>query len=145
MSRDSDWDDATFGEKVFIVISALLLIGIPILGIYMQVIYWGPQEQAAKAARDRAEAVQAEARRIEVKNAMMPKPEQVAKPFTAEFRGEFNGGFQNHIRQIFVLTDTETGRKYLTVTGCGTCELSQESYSVRERDKPVTKTRTVEE
>ena len=57
---------------------------------------------------------------------IIPQAEQV-KQFSAEFKGEFSGGFQNHVRQIFVLTDGQTGRKYLTITGCGVTELYRET------------------
>ena len=41
------------------------------------------------------------------------------KRFHAAFHGEFKGGYDNNIRHIFVITDSKTGKQYLTITGCG--------------------------
>ena len=46
------------------------------------------------------------------------------KRFSAEFHGEFRGGYDNNIRHIFVITDAQTRKQYLAITGCGTTELT---------------------
>lgn len=61
--------------------------------------------------------------------------------FAVQSFGRFNGGYANHSREIFVITDTKTGAEYLTVTGCGTTELWTET----KRTGKTTRTRTVEE
>jgi hypothetical protein len=49
--------------------------------------------------------------------------ESANKRFSAEFHGEFRGGYNDHIRHIFVITDAQTRKQYLSITGCGTTEL----------------------
>lgn len=61
--------------------------------------------------------------------------EEVKKRFKADFHGEFNGGFGNNPRHIFVITDTITGVEYLAITGCGTTELRVK----KENDRNITK------
>jgi hypothetical protein len=39
------------------------------------------------------------------------------------FEGEFNAGYNSNLRQVFTLTDQQTGYKYLAITGCGVSEL----------------------
>lgn len=46
------------------------------------------------------------------------------KRFSAEFHGEFRGGYNDNIRHIFVITDAQTQKQYLAITGCGTTELT---------------------
>lgn len=53
----------------------------------------------------------------------------------------FEAGYNDNKREILVITDTDTGRQYLAVTGCGTTEL----HTVTERHGNVTTTRTEEE
>lgn len=61
--------------------------------------------------------------------------EEARKRFKADFHGEFNGGFGNKPRHIFVITDTITGVEYLAITGCGTTELRVK----KENDRNITK------
>jgi len=78
-------------------------------------------EQAAKAVPVANKTIQAEAN---------------TKRFSAEFHGEFRGGYDNNIRYIFIITDSETKTKYLAITGCGVSELRSEpdgkSYITKE-------------
>lgn len=46
--------------------------------------------------------------------------------FSFEYHGRFEGGYGGHRHDIMVITDTKTGRKYLSITGAGTTELSDE-------------------
>ena len=61
--------------------------------------------------------------------------EEAKKRFKAEFHGEFNGGFGNNPRHIFVITDTNTNIEYLAITGCGTTEIRVK----KENDRNITK------
>lgn len=56
------------------------------------------------------------------------------KRFRAAFHGEFKGGYDNNIRHIFIITDSKTGKQYLTITGCGVTELR----TVADDDSSVT-------
>jgi hypothetical protein len=61
--------------------------------------------------------------KIEVKNQTVTA-EKVNKRFSAEFHGEFSGGYNNNIRSIFIIKDNQTKKEYLAITGCGTTELN---------------------
>lgn len=123
-----------------------LILMFTILAIF-DAAYWKPQRDAREAENRKREQAIAEARKVNVMDRMELKAEVSSKRFTAEFYGEFNGGFQNHVRQIFIVTDTlaSPSRQYLAITGCGVTELFTEEYTVREHDRTVTKVRTVEE
>ena len=56
------------------------------------------------------------------------------KRFRAAFHGEFKGGYDNNVRHIFIITDSKTGKQYLTITGCGVTELR----TVTDDDSSVT-------
>ena len=43
--------------------------------------------------------------------------------FAVESHGKFNAGFDNNMREILVLRDTETSNEYLGITGVGVTEL----------------------
>ncbi len=45
------------------------------------------------------------------------------KRFTVEHQLYFTGGYNNNQREVFIVTDTQTGIQYLAITGCGTTEL----------------------
>jgi len=80
-------------------------------------------ERAAKAVQMRAERA---AKAVPVANKTI-QAEANVKRFSAEFHGEFRGGYDNNIRHIFIITDSETETKYLAITGCGVSELRTES------------------
>lgn len=63
--------------------------------------------------------------KIEVKSQTITA-EKVNKRFSAEFHGEFRGGYGSHIRAIFIIKDNKTQKEYLAITGCGTTELNSE-------------------
>lgn len=76
-------------------------------------------------AQDRYNREQ-EQRRVPVAD-QTAQAESGSKRFRAAFHGEFFGGFDNNVRQIFVITDTSNGTQYLTITGCGVTELRTEN------------------
>src|SRR3990172_7825846 len=39
--------------------------------------------------------------------------------FKVETAGKFRAGFENNVREILIISDTATGRKYIGVTGAG--------------------------
>ncbi len=57
--------------------------------------------------------------------------------FTVESFGTFCAGYDNNKREILIVTDTQTGTQYLTITGCGTMEMRRES----DGDSSVTRER----
>jgi len=52
--------------------------------------------------------------------------EAAPQRFKASTHGYFFGGFNENRREIFIVTDTKTGREYLSITGCGVTELHPE-------------------
>lgn len=132
-------------EDGCMVIVAILACLFTFSAIYYDITVKEPErKRLAKEAALKAQ-IEAEARAVPVANKAAPTPETQPKRFSAEFHGEFFGGFQNHVRQIFILTDNQTGYKYLAVTGCGVSELRLEEYQVKEGKNTVTKTKTEEE
>ena len=131
-------------DKFLIGVFGVLLIGTAVF-IYIQATVWGPAEQAKRAEEAKQAAIIAEAKAVPVANKAEPKAEAAKKRFTAEFHGEFSGGWGNHVRAVYVVKDNQTGVEYLAITGCGTTELKTEQYQVKEGKSTVTKTRTVEE
>lgn len=61
--------------------------------------------------------------------------------FLVESYGAIHAGYGDHMREILIITDSKTGKQYLTVTGCGTTELWTETHV---NGKTIT-TSTVEE
>lgn len=43
--------------------------------------------------------------------------------FNVESHGTFNAGYSSHEREILVITDAHTGKKYIGITGVGVTEL----------------------
>jgi len=68
-------------------------------------------------------------------NSTAEKP--VLHRFKVESFGVFYGGYGNTDREILIVTDTETGIEYLSITGCGTTEMHREQTGktsvIRER------------
>lgn len=54
-----------------------------------------------------------------------PKPSLpvVSDRFKLKSEGIFQAGYNNHEREIIVVTDTQTKKQYLFITGCGGTEL----------------------
>jgi hypothetical protein len=50
---------------------------------------------------------------------IVEKPEVTNHRFTVKSCGHFYAGYESNKREILVLTDTETKKEYLVVTGCG--------------------------
>lgn len=71
-----------------------------------------------------------------------PRPER----FRIELQGRFNAGFDNHRRDILILTDTTNGHKYLGITGVGITELWTEDTTTTavQADGNVTTTTSTE-
>ncbi len=76
-------------------------------------------------------------RDVEEIEVQSPGEKNTSTRFTAESQGAFKAGYGDHTREILLITDTRTGKKYLAVTGCGVTELWQETEGKH--------TRTVEE
>jgi hypothetical protein len=57
--------------------------------------------------------------------------------FTVESHGKFKAGYDNNVREIVVVTDHESGKHYLGITGVGITELRTEKSG----DTNVTKER----
>jgi uncharacterized protein YcfL len=55
-----------------------------------------------------------------------------SKRFSVESQGGFNAGYSNHEREILIITDTETGKKYLGITGVGVTEMFQSGKTTAE-------------
>ena len=125
--------------------AAVCMICMPVYIIYMDTYYWGPKKAAELVEAAKHAAIVAEAKKVEVSNKVEPKAEAGKKRFSAEFYGEFTGGFQDNKRSIFIVKDSQTGVEYLAITGCGVSELRTEQYTVQQGKSTVTKTRTVEE
>jgi hypothetical protein len=54
-------------------------------------------------------------------------PEQATSSrFLVESHGTFHAGYDDNRREILIITDTETGVQYLSITGCGTTEMRSE-------------------
>lgn len=94
-------------------VGATLIAGV-MIGLWFGI----DQAEKSRAVREAAEA----ARRVSVADGLQ-QAESGNKRFSAVFHGEFFGGYQGNVRQIFIITDSVTGVEYLTVTGCGTTEL----------------------
>lgn len=47
--------------------------------------------------------------------------------FAVERHGRFRGGYGDHVREIFIITDKRTRKAYLAITGCGVSEIFEES------------------
>ena len=54
--------------------------------------------------------------------------------FTVMSYGEFRAGFEGNIREIVIVTDTETGHKYIGITGVGITELRSETETTTSVD-----------
>lgn len=83
---------------------------------------------------------------IKVSRALEQQTEDADLRFTAVAHGYFNGGFENHKREIFIVTDNETGKKYLTITGAGVTELWEETetnVTIDHEGNPHVETETV--
>ncbi len=65
--------------------------------------------------------------------------------FQAELQGRFYAGYGNHQRDIMLITDTSTGKKYLAITGVGVTELWEETHVHSDGKHTTTTTETVEE
>lgn len=60
---------------------------------------------------------------LDVARAIEKQVEEGPLRFTVEANGFFHGGYENHKREIFVITDRRTGKEYLAITGAGVTEL----------------------
>ena len=47
----------------------------------------------------------------------------VSDRFKLKSEGIFQAGYNNHEREIIIVTDTQTKKQYLFITGCGGTEL----------------------
>lgn len=64
------------------------------------------------------------ARDIKSKQIQVTSPVEVSVGrFKIESQGSFNAGHNNNKREILLITDSETGKRYLAVTGCGVSEM----------------------
>lgn len=106
-------------------IDGLKFIGLCILGTIALIAI--PMVLYGCAARDDSNTSQTVA----------PKKER----FKVESQSVFRAGHGNNKREILIVTDTETGIQYLSITGCGTTELSAETKKVGKSNQ----THTVEE
>ena len=64
---------------------------------------------------------------VNIKVAESDKP---SERFAVESFGTFRAGSRDSRREIVVLTDSESGRKYLFVTGCGGTEMVRDTKQV---------------
>lgn len=126
-----------FGCTVVLVFALSLIMGLMGYDWY----YWEPEREKARLAEERKQSELKEMRAVPVANRAISAENSNSKRFVAEFYGEFNGGYQNNIRQIFVIKDNNTSAEYLAITGCGVTELRD----IRVRSGKTTKTVTVEE
>lgn len=66
--------------------------------------------------------------------------------FTVEAQGYFEGGYGGHKREIFIVTDRETGKQYLSITGAGVTELwTETTMKTDSKGNTSLSTETVEE
>ena len=49
--------------------------------------------------------------------------------FKVQSHGKFRAGFDNNVREILLITDLDTGKTYLGITGVGISELRSESHT----------------
>jgi hypothetical protein len=56
----------------------------------------------------------------------VPKQQVEGERFTVVSHGRFKAGFENNVREILIITDTQTKRAYLGITGVGVTELRTE-------------------
>jgi hypothetical protein len=66
---------------------------------------------------------------VQKKIAAEKKP---SKRFTLESFGSFDAGYSLNTREILIITDTETKKKYLAITGCGVTEMVDEGKTQAE-------------
>lgn len=57
----------------------------------------------------------------------VPRQQTEGARFVVERHGMFRAGFDNNNREILIITDTETKKKYLGITGVGVTEMRTES------------------
>ena len=88
----------------------------------ISVLVVGPMAHKAAVDSENARLAEQAAKAVPVANKTI-QAEANTKRFSAEFHGEFRGGYDNNIRHIFIITDSETETKYLAITGCGVSEL----------------------
>ena len=56
----------------------------------------------------------------------VPKQQVEGARFAVERCGSFQAGYGNNVREILIITDSSTGKKYLAITGTGVTELHTE-------------------
>lgn len=52
--------------------------------------------------------------------------------FTIRSFGKFKAGYNDNEREILIITDTETKKEYLSITGCGTTEVVHKGKTIGE-------------
>ena len=58
----------------------------------------------------------------------IPRPvEKTTTRFTVESQCKFDAGYGDNVREVLIVTDTQTGHRYLAITGCGVTELHKET------------------
>jgi len=128
-----------------LVVSTLILsclIGLSLYDTY----YWKPiRDRKIQEEIKKQEAIK-ELRTVNIVNRTAPAEFQT-KRFVAEFHGEFNGGFQNNLRQIFIqnnlrqifiIKDMQENTEYLAITGCGVSELRTTRIKSGKTHKEIT-------
>lgn len=65
--------------------------------------------------------------------------------FTVTKHGKFDAGFGNNTREIVIITDTQTKRTYLGVTGVGVTEMRSESTTSTDMEGNITTDTTTTE
>jgi hypothetical protein len=96
--------------SLLVFMSAVVLI---MAGLFLACGCGGPPPAPAEAAPlPKAAPIHIDAR-----------PGTAPDRFTVESRGGFHAGYDENVREIMIVTDTQTGIQYLAVTGCGTTEL----------------------
>lgn len=121
--------------RVLVVLTLILscLIGLPLYDTY----YWKPiRDRKIQEEIKKQEAIK-ELRTVNIVNRTAPAEFQT-KRFVAEFHGEFNGGFQNNLRQIFIIKDMQENTEYLAITGCGVSELRTTRIKSGKTHKEIT-------
>lgn len=81
-----------------------------------------------------------------VQNKVSKAIEARSPRFICTSYGSFHGGYGDHEREIFIITDSKSGKQYLAVTGTGVAEIFTETTTTTNSEGELeVETTTVEE